>query len=107
MDIDLEIFFDRVNNDMLMVRAARRVMCKRLLGLISRYLKPGILIFEVKYDHKEAMRILRIHKSKDSAGKNVWTATIGPHYDVFGQFFGTQVRVEVADGAFVNKTVTC
>ena len=44
VDIDLEKFFDRVNHDVLMARAARRVGDKRLLRLIRRYLEAGIMI---------------------------------------------------------------
>lgn len=43
VDIDLEKFFDRVNHDILMSRIARRIIDKRLLGLIRRYMKSGIM----------------------------------------------------------------
>jgi RNA-directed DNA polymerase len=43
VDIDLEKFFDRVNHDVLMARVRRRVRDKRLLRLIGRYLKAGIM----------------------------------------------------------------
>ena len=43
VDIDLEKFFDRVNHDILMSRVARRVKDKRVLRLIRRYLKAGIM----------------------------------------------------------------
>ena len=43
VDVDLEKFFDRVNHDILMDRLARRIVDKRVLGLIRRYLKAGIL----------------------------------------------------------------
>jgi group II intron reverse transcriptase/maturase len=41
--MDLERFFDRVNHDVLMSRAARRVKDKRVLLLIRRYLQAGIM----------------------------------------------------------------
>jgi len=44
VDIDLEKFFDKVNHDMLMARVARIVKDKRILKLIRKYLKSGILI---------------------------------------------------------------
>ena len=44
VDVDLEKFFDRINHDILMERLARRVADKRVLGLIRRYLKAGILV---------------------------------------------------------------
>ena len=43
VDMDLEKFFDRVNHDLLMGRLAKRVTDERLLTLISRYLKAGML----------------------------------------------------------------
>jgi RNA-directed DNA polymerase len=43
VDMDLEKFFDRVNHDALMARVARKVGDKRVLGLIRRYLRAGIL----------------------------------------------------------------
>lgn len=43
VDIDLEKFFDRVNHDILMARVARKVKDKRMLLLIRRYLRAGIM----------------------------------------------------------------
>jgi RNA-directed DNA polymerase len=43
VDIDLEKFFDRVNHDMLMGRAAKRVSDKRLLKLIRAFLNAGVM----------------------------------------------------------------
>ena len=53
VDMDLEKFFDRVNHDVLMARVARRVKDKRLLRLIGRYLRAGIMIDGVIHDHGE------------------------------------------------------
>ena len=53
VDMDLEKFFDRVNHDVLMVRVARRVKDKRLLRIIDRYLKAGIMIGGVIHAHEE------------------------------------------------------
>ena len=47
VDLDLEKFFDRVNHDVLMARIARKVRDKRLLALIGRYLRAGVLAGEV------------------------------------------------------------
>jgi len=44
VDIDLEKFFDLVNHDVLMVRVSRRVGDKRLLKLIGKFLRAGIMI---------------------------------------------------------------
>lgn len=43
VDIDLEKFFDRVNHDILMARAARRITDERALKLIRRYLEAGLM----------------------------------------------------------------
>jgi RNA-directed DNA polymerase len=43
VDVDLEKFFDRVNHDVLMGRLEKRIADKRMLGLIRRYLKAGIM----------------------------------------------------------------
>jgi group II intron reverse transcriptase/maturase len=43
VDLDLEKFFDRVNHDVLMHRLGCRVEDKRLLTLIGRYLRAGLL----------------------------------------------------------------
>src|SRR4029078_11071250 len=42
VDIDLARFFDRVNNDILMSRVARKDKEKRLVLLIRRYLQAGL-----------------------------------------------------------------
>ncbi|MEW5056717.1 MAG: reverse transcriptase domain-containing protein [Cycloclasticus sp.] len=43
VDVDLSKFFDRVDHDLLMMHLSRKVMDKRLLKLISRYLRAGIM----------------------------------------------------------------
>jgi RNA-directed DNA polymerase len=43
VDLDLAKFFDRVRHDILMARVARKVRDKRLLALIGRYLRAGVL----------------------------------------------------------------
>jgi RNA-directed DNA polymerase len=53
VDMDLEKFFDRVNHDVLMARVARRVKDKRILRLIGRYLKAGIMIGGVLQSQEE------------------------------------------------------
>jgi len=44
IDVDLSKFFDRVQHDVLMSRVARRVRDKRLLKLIGRYLRAGVMV---------------------------------------------------------------
>ena len=44
VDMDLSKFFDRVNHDVLMHRVARKVRDKRVLRLIGRYLRAGVVI---------------------------------------------------------------
>jgi RNA-directed DNA polymerase len=46
VDIDLEKFFDRVNHDVLLSRVRRRVQDRRVLSLIHRFLKAGVLTLE-------------------------------------------------------------
>jgi RNA-directed DNA polymerase len=43
VDVDVEKFFDRVNDDVLMARVARQVKDRRMLKLIRRYLESGIM----------------------------------------------------------------
>jgi len=43
-DIDLSKFFDRAQHDALMARVGRRVDDKRLLRLIGRYLRAGVMV---------------------------------------------------------------
>lgn len=46
VDLDLAKFFDTVQHDVLMARVARKVRDKRLLALIGRYLRAGVLVGE-------------------------------------------------------------
>jgi hypothetical protein len=43
VDMDLEKFFDRVNHDVLMARVGRRVKDRRVIVLIYRYLRSGMM----------------------------------------------------------------
>ena len=43
VDVDLSKFFDRVNHDVLMTYLGRKVQDKRLLRLIGRYLRAGVV----------------------------------------------------------------
>jgi group II intron reverse transcriptase/maturase len=53
VDIDLEKFFDRVNHDMLMGRLAKRIVDRRVLRLIRRYLHAGVLANGVVIERHE------------------------------------------------------
>jgi RNA-directed DNA polymerase len=44
VDIDIEKFFDNVNHDILMNKIAQRVKDKRVLKLIGRYLRAGVMV---------------------------------------------------------------
>jgi RNA-directed DNA polymerase len=46
VDIDLEQCFDRVNHDVLMSRVRQRVKDRRVVSLIHRFLKAGVLTLE-------------------------------------------------------------
>jgi group II intron reverse transcriptase/maturase len=44
VDMDITKFFDRVNHDILMNRIGQRIRDKRMLGLIGRYLRAGVMV---------------------------------------------------------------
>ena len=44
VDVDLEKFFDRVNHDVLMGKLAQRIVDRRVLRLIRRYLEAGVMV---------------------------------------------------------------
>jgi group II intron reverse transcriptase/maturase len=44
VDMDLSKFFDRVQHDVLLARVARKVRDPRLLRLIGRYLRAGVMV---------------------------------------------------------------
>jgi RNA-directed DNA polymerase len=44
VDMDIAKFFDRVNHDLLMTRIGRTIRDKRVLRLIGRYLRSGVMI---------------------------------------------------------------
>ena len=44
IDVDLSKSFDRVQHDVLMCRVSRKVHDKRLLKLIGRYLRAGVMV---------------------------------------------------------------
>ena len=44
IEVDLAKYFDEVNHDVLMVRVARKVRDKKVLALIGRYLRAGVLV---------------------------------------------------------------
>ena len=50
VDVDLEKFFDTVNHDLLMERLSRRIKDKRVLKLIGKYLKAGIMVGRIYED---------------------------------------------------------
>jgi len=53
VDIDLEKFFDRVNHDILMGRLVKRIVDRRVLRLIRRYLNAGVLANGVVIERDE------------------------------------------------------
>jgi group II intron reverse transcriptase/maturase len=53
VDVDLEKFFDRVNQDLLMGRLEKRIGDKRLLGLIRRFLTAGMMADGVVVERHE------------------------------------------------------
>jgi group II intron reverse transcriptase/maturase len=53
VDIDISRFFDRVNHDRLMARLATRIKDKRVLKLIRRFLRSGVMIGGLEEPTKE------------------------------------------------------
>jgi group II intron reverse transcriptase/maturase len=53
VDVDLERFFDRVNHDVLMGKLARKIGDRRILGLIRRYLRSGVMVHGVHMERWE------------------------------------------------------
>jgi RNA-directed DNA polymerase len=53
VDMDITKFFDRVNHDILMTRIGRTIRDKRILGLIGKYLRAGVMINGVVQDSEE------------------------------------------------------
>ena len=53
VDVDLEKFFDTVNHDVLMGKVAERIEDKRMLRLIRRFLKAGIMSGGVCLEREE------------------------------------------------------
>lgn len=52
-DIDLEKFFNKVNDDVLMRRIGKKIRDRRLLRIIRRYLKAGIMLNGVVIERQE------------------------------------------------------
>ncbi len=52
-DIDVTKFFDRVNHDILMTRIGQTIRDKRVLRLIGRYLRAGVMINGVVHEVEE------------------------------------------------------
>ena len=44
VDLDLSKFFDRVDHDVLMCRLARKVTDRRVLRLVGKYLRAGVMV---------------------------------------------------------------
>jgi group II intron reverse transcriptase/maturase len=53
VDIDLERFFDTVNHDRLMARMKETVVDKRVLRLVNKYLKAGVMVNGVLIEVEE------------------------------------------------------
>ncbi len=55
VDVDLEKFFDRVDHDVLMSRVSRKVRDKRLLRLIGKFLRSGVMVDKAIQPTKEGV----------------------------------------------------
>ena len=55
VDVDLSKFFDRVNHDLLMSLLGRKVRDKRVLRLIKRYLRAGVIDNQLHHESREGV----------------------------------------------------
>ena len=55
VDVDLSKFFDRVNHDLLMSKLGQRIRDKRLLKLIAKYLRAGVVDDGVLHEVREGV----------------------------------------------------
>ncbi|MEK7158609.1 MAG: group II intron reverse transcriptase/maturase, partial [Patescibacteria group bacterium] len=53
VDMDIEKFFDHVQHDILMSRVSRRIGDKRILQLIGRFLRAGVMVEGVVITNEE------------------------------------------------------
>src|SRR5437773_3864841 len=53
VDMDITKFFDHVNHDLLMNRIGQTIRDKRVLGLLGRYLRAGVMIEGVVQESEE------------------------------------------------------
>ena len=53
VDMDVTKFFDRVNHDILMARIGQKVRDKRVLRLVGRYLRAGVMVQGVVQESEE------------------------------------------------------
>ena len=53
VDVDLAKFFDRANHDIVMERVSRKIVDKRVLRLIRRYLEAGVMVSGVVVERHE------------------------------------------------------
>jgi retron-type reverse transcriptase len=74
VDFDLEKFFDRVNHEILMTRIGQTIRDKRVLKLIGRFLRSGVMINGVVTETGEAPRRSRF---PPCCPISTWTRWIG------------------------------
>ena len=55
VDVDLSKFFDRVNHDLLMTLLGRKLKDRRLLKLIKRYLRAGVIDNQFHSENREGV----------------------------------------------------
>ena len=97
VDMDLAKFFDKVQHDVLLVRVARKVRDKRLLGLIGRYLRADL----DKELEKRGLRFVRyaddflVFTKSETASKRV--------YESIGNYLTQKLKLVVNH----QKSRTC
>jgi RNA-directed DNA polymerase len=87
VDLDLAKFFDNVQHDILMARVARKVGDARLLALIGRYLRAGVIVGET-FAPSEIGTLAKADRSRRCWPISCWMIWIGNWNDG-----GTALRV--------------
>ena len=100
VDMDLSKFFDRVQHDVLMARVSRKVSDKRLLRIIGRYLRAGVMVEGIKQPSTEGtmqggpLSPLLANVLLDELDKELESR--GLHFVRYADDFLVFVRTEVA-----------
>jgi len=77
VDMDLSKFFDTVNHDVLMHRVARKVRDKRVLRLIGRYLRAGVVVQGAFRKLRwESLKVVLCRHCSPTSSWTIWTKSL-------------------------------